>query len=54
MNDIERMKRRISALEDTVTALVGVVNILIDDVFEPEFVRKIDNLCDYGKEKDTE
>ena len=54
MSEIERMEKRISALEDTVRALTSVVNMLIDDVFEPEFVKKIDNLVDYGKEKDTE
>ena len=50
MTEIEGMKSRIQALEGTVSALVGVVNMLIEDVFEPEFVSKIDNLVDYGKE----
>lgn len=51
MDEKEMMKKRISALEDTVSALVSVVNMLIDDVFEPEFVKKIDNLVNYGEGK---
>ena len=51
MGKIERMESQIKALQDTVGALVTVVNMLIDDVFEPEFVKKIDNLVSYGEKE---
>ena len=50
MEKIEQLENRVSQLEDIVGALTVVVNTLLDDVYEPEFIEKVDKLARYGKE----
>lgn len=52
MERIEQLENRVAQLEDLVGALTTVVNKLLEDIYEPEFMEKIDKLARYGKEID--
>lgn len=45
MDRIDELEARVFRLESAVMAVVDVVNKLIEDMFEPEFVQKIDKLA---------
>ena len=51
MDEFSALEKRVSILEDTVEALSSVIRKLLNDMYEPEFVEKIDKLVNYGKEK---
>ena len=50
MGKVEELENRVAQLEDIVGALTVVVNTLMEDVYEPEFIEKVDKLARYGKE----
>ena len=50
MGKVEQLENRVAQLEDIVGALTVVTNKLLEDVYEPEFMEKIDKLAIYGKE----
>lgn len=49
MTKIEEIEARLAQLEDRMDTCIVVLNKLIDDVFEPEFVKKTDKLVEYGE-----
>ena len=49
MGELESLRQRIDTLEEKVDALLGVVNHLIETVYMPEFIEKIDKLVKNGK-----
>ena len=53
MSKIEEIEERLDALEKSMDAVIDVLNRLIEDVFEPEFVQKIDKLAKYEQEKES-
>ena len=40
---------RVRNLEERLDAVITVVNKLMEDIFEPEYLEKIDRLVDYGE-----
>ena len=54
MGRIDDIESRIHRLEEMVDALVVAVNKMMDDIYEPGFVSKLDNMakvsCDEGPE----
>lgn len=55
MSEIEEIKKRISRLEEMMDAAIGVLNKLIDDIYEPCYVKKLDRMADrLIKEKENE
>lgn len=49
MDEVELLKKRVKLLEEEVDNLQVVVNHLLEVVYEPEFIKKIDKLANYGK-----
>ena len=49
MDKVSELERRVTDLESSMEACMGVLKKLIRDFYEPEFVEKIDKLVDYGK-----
>jgi len=45
MAKVQELEERIAALEGVVEALAVVINKIMEDVYEPEFVQKIDMLA---------
>lgn len=50
MDKITSLEKRVGVLEEIVGSLTVVVNKLMEDIYEPEFMEKIDKLARYGKE----
>lgn len=49
MDEVELLRKRIELMEEKVDALLEVVNHLLEVVYEPEFVKKLDKLANYGE-----
>ena len=50
MDKVTSLEKRVEVLEEIVGSLTVVVNKLMEDIYEPEFMEKIDKLARYGKE----
>ena len=57
MSELEliQLEARVDELEEKVDAVLNVLNDLIELIYEPSYVKKLDKLADYekGKESDT-
>jgi len=49
MNRYETLERRIEALEECNEALMGVVNHLLECVYDKRFIGKLERIIEYGK-----
>ena len=45
------LERRIAALEESNEALMGVVNHLLETIYDERFIKKLDKLTGNGKRK---
>lgn len=50
MEGIDELRKRVDALEDKMNAVLDVVNVLVEKVYDPCVVEKLDKLADYGNE----
>ena len=50
MGKIDEIRMRMDRIEERLDAVICVVNKLIEDIYEPEFVQKIDRLAAYVEE----
>jgi len=54
MGRVESLEARVTALEESNDALMGVVNHLLETVYDERFMKKLDKLVKNGrKRKDT-
>ena len=51
MGKVEEFERRVTALEETNDALMGVVNHLLETIYDERFIKKLDKLSGNGKRK---
>ena len=49
MGRIESLERRVCALEERNDALMGVVNHLLETIYDERFIKKLDKLTGNGK-----
>lgn len=56
MSELEliQLQARVDELEEKVDAVLNVLNDLIELIYEPSFVKKLDKLADYGKGKESD
>ena len=54
MNRLNDLERRVGELECALNAAIGVLNGLIEAIYEPEFVKKLDKLSEYGEKVNKE
>lgn len=50
MGTIDEIRTRMDRIEERLDAVICVVNKLMEDIYEPEFVQKIDRLAAYVEE----
>ena len=50
MGIIDEIRTRMDRIEERLDAVICVVNKLMEDIYEPEFVQKIDRLAAYVEE----
>lgn len=50
MNSIADLERRLDSMEDHLRTVEAVLNKLMEDIYEPEFLEKIDKLAEHGIE----
>ena len=46
----EELESRVLTLESAVEACMAVVNKLLEDMYQPGRIKKLDKLANYGKE----
>lgn len=51
MGRFESLVRRMEALEESNEALIGVVNHLLETIYDERFIKKLDKLTGNGKGK---
>ena len=51
MGKVDELERRVTALEETNDALMGVVNHLLETIYDERFIKKLDKLTGNGKRK---
>ena len=51
MGKFESLVRRVEALEESNEALMGVVNHLLEIIYDERFIKKLDKLTGNGKRK---
>lgn len=49
MGRYESLERRVCALEESNEALMGVVNHLLETIYDERFIKKLDKLTGNGK-----
>ena len=56
MSELEliQLQARVDELEEKVDAVLNVLNDLIELIYEPSYVKKLDKLADYGKRKESD
>ena len=56
MSELEliQLQARVDELEEKVDAVLNVLNDLIELIYEPSFVKKLDKLAKYGKGKESD
>ena len=47
---IAELESRVSMLESGMDAAIGVINRLVEDIYDPEVVKKLDKLAMHGQE----
>lgn len=52
MTNLQLLERRVEALEDSNEALAGVVNHLLETIFDERFIGKLDKLARNGEKED--
>lgn len=50
MNSIADLEHRLDSMEDHLRTVEAVLNKLMEDIYEPEFLEKIDKLAEHGIE----
>lgn len=45
---------RITVLEEKTDAVIEVINHLLEVIYEPSYIKKLDKLAKYGKKKTVE
>ena len=45
----DELEKRLDRLEKAFDALVDTVNKLMEDIYEPDFIAKLDKLAEYGQ-----
>ena len=48
----DELESRVLLLEEKVDAVLGVLDCLLEKVYGPEFMSKVDKLASYGEETD--
>ena len=51
MGRYESLERRVCALEESNEALMGVVNHLLETIYDERFIKKLDKLTGNGKRR---
>lgn len=56
MSELEliQLEARVDELEEKVDAVLNVLNDLIELIYEPSYVKKLDKLAKYGKGKESD
>ena len=56
MSELEliQLQARVDELEEKVDAVLNVLNDLIELIYEPSYVKKLDKLAKYGKGKESD
>lgn len=49
MGKVDELERRVCALEESNEALMGVVNHLLETIYDERFIKKLDKLTGNGK-----
>ena len=52
MTNLQQLERRVEDLESANEALTGVVNYLLETIFDKRFIGKLDKLAKYGEKRD--
>ena len=52
MTNLQQLERRVEALESSNEALAGVVNYLLETIFDKRFTGKLDKLAKHGEKRD--
>lgn len=51
MNEYDVITARINTIEERLNAVIDLLNDLIELIYEPEYVRKLDRLAEYGEKE---
>ena len=52
MTNLQQLERRVEELESSNEALAGVVNYLLETIFDKRFTGKLDKLVKHGEKRD--
>lgn len=52
MTNLQQLEKRVSRLEAVIETQNYVMNHLMETIYEPEFIKKLDKLAEYGNGKE--